>query len=77
MELSSCSFTLIQQNCSPFRDFYQGLLEKKVLLEEVVEEDVAEDVEEEEVVVEVRSQERKLQKGYFICLPWVKLPLCT
>lgn len=47
---------MIQQNCSPFRDFYQGLLEKKVLLEEVVEEDVAEDVEEEEVVVEEDSE---------------------
>lgn len=51
---------MIQQNCSPFRDFYQGLLEKKVLLEEVVEEDVAEDVEEEEVVVEEDSEEEEV-----------------
>lgn len=36
-----------------------------MLLEEVVEEDVVEDVEEEGVVVEVRSQERKLQKRLF------------
>jgi len=61
MELSSYSFTLIQQSCSPSRDFCQGLLEKKVLPEEVVEEDVVVDVEEEEVVVEVGSQELKIQ----------------
>ncbi|KAK4817952.1 hypothetical protein QYF61_003382, partial [Mycteria americana] len=61
MELCSYSFTLIQQSCYPFRDFCRGHLEKKVLPEEVVEEDVVVDVEEEEAVVEVRSQERKLQ----------------
>lgn len=66
MELSSCSFTLIQQSCYPFRDFCQGPLEKKVLPEEVVEEDVVVDVGEEEAVLEVRSQERKLQNVGFI-----------
>ncbi|KAI1238477.1 H/ACA ribonucleoprotein complex subunit 1, partial [Lamprotornis superbus] len=50
MELYSCSFTLIQQSYYLFRDFCQGLLEKKVLPEEVVEEDVVVDVGEEEAV---------------------------
>lgn len=69
MELSSYSFTLIQQSCYPFRDFCQGHLEKKVLPEEVVEEDVVVDVEEEEAVVEVRSQEWKLQ-NVWVFLVW-------
>ncbi|OXB68164.1 hypothetical protein ASZ78_012262 [Callipepla squamata] len=54
--------TLIQQSCYPFRDFYQGLLEKRVHLEEVVEEDVVEDVEEEEVVVEEDSEEEEVEE---------------
>lgn len=57
MGLYSCSSTLIQQSCYLFRDFCQGPLEKKVLPEEVVEEDVVVDVEEEEAVVEVGSHE--------------------
>lgn len=92
MELSSSSFTLIQQSCYPFRDFCQGHQEKKVLPEEVVEGVVVVDVEEEEAVVEVRPQEWKLQNlGVFWCWMgclgfflgficgffWVKLQLST
>ncbi|KAF2980821.1 hypothetical protein EK904_011106, partial [Melospiza melodia maxima] len=55
-------FTLIQQSCCLFRGFCQGPLEKKVLPEEVVEEDVVVDVGEEEAVVEEDLEEAEVEE---------------
>ncbi|KAK2546031.1 Gar1 [Columba livia] len=61
-KVSKSHFILIQQSCCPFRDFCQGLLEKKVLPEEVVEEDVVVDVEEEEAAVEEDLEEEEVEE---------------
>ncbi|KAJ7396918.1 hypothetical protein BTVI_140262 [Pitangus sulphuratus] len=55
-------FTLIQQSYYLFRDSCQGPLEKKVLPEEVVGEDVVVDVGEEEVAVEEDLEEDEVEE---------------